>query len=304
MVEPLLAGIEAGGTKVICAVARADGTVLAQTRVLTRAPDETFGDMARFFEHQSQQLGPVSAGGVASFGPLDLDRTSAGYGRLTSTPKQGWSDVDILGHVQAMLGAPVTIDTDVNCAGQAEARYGAARGLDRLCYITVGTGIGVGVVEDGRTNTGAGHPEVGHIRIPRAADDDFAGICPSHGDCAEGLASGPAMKRRWHASAEELAADHVGWVYEAQYIAALCVNLTYIVRPQRIIIGGGVMERSSLMAAVRGSFASQMAGYALDRYSGASAIFLAAPELHDPSPGLVGAIDLARDLLVGRRWHG
>ena len=292
MTERLIAGIEAGGTKILCAVATGDGAVIAQARIATRDPDATFRDIASFYGSH----GPFAAGGVGSFGPLDLDRDSPDYGRITTTPKAGWRGVDMLGRVAAIIRAPVAIDTDVNCAARAEAKSGAGRGLSRLCYVTVGTGIGVGIVDGMRADTGIGHPEVGHTRIPRAADDDFAGSCPSHGDCAEGLASGPAIHSRWGVAAEDLADGHIGWAYEAQYLAALCVNLTYTVRPQRIILGGGVLERASLLGAVRASYLAQAAGYALDRYASDVDRYLCAPDLTDPSPGLVGALDLAATL--------
>jgi len=278
----------------ICAIAGVDGEVIEQTRIATGDPDQTFNAIAAFFDEQAGRYGPVRAGGVASFGPLDLEVESPTYGRLTTTPKLGWSSVDMLGRVRAILKAPTAIDTDVNCAALAEVRFGAGRGLNRLCYITVGTGIGVGVIEAGETNLGAGHPEVGHIRVARALGDDFAGVCPSHGDCAEGLACGPAIKARWNISAEDLPADHPAWEYEAHYIASICVNLTYIVRPQRIIVGGGVMERASLLQAVRERFAQLTAGYALDGYSADIDRFICAPMWRSPSPGLVGAIEIAR----------
>lgn len=298
MTQQLFAAIEAGGTKVICAIAGADGGVLVQARLPTTAPDDTFACIATFFHQQIDRLGRIAAGGIASFGPLDLDPISLQFGQLTTTPKPGWAAVDMLGRVAAILDAPTFINTDVTCAAMAEANVGAGRGLDRLCYMTVGTGIGVGIFDRGATPAGALHPEVGHVRISRAQGDDFAGICPSHGDCAEGLACGPAMKTRWHKSAEELPADHIAWAYEAHYIAAICVNLTYIVRPQRIIIGGGVMEQSSLIGAVRSAYRELMAGYALDRYSVAVETFICLPELRNPSPGLIGALEIARSGLA------
>lgn len=296
MSEDRFAAIEAGGTKIICAIAGADGAVLAQTRLATGLPDANFAAIADFFAAQVARYGPISAGAIASFGPLDLDRSSPHYGCLTTTPKPGWSSFDVLGRFGDIIGAPAGIDTDVNCAALAEARLGAARGLARSCYVTVGTGIGVGMIDRGRIYAGTSHAEAGHIRIARAPGDDFPGVCPSHGDCAEGLASGPAIQARWHISAENLPADHIGWDYQAHYLAALCVNLTYIMRPQRIIVGGGVMERSALLAAVRTAYLRLTAGYALDRFSKDADTYICAPQLRDPAPGLVGAIALARDI--------
>ncbi len=294
MPTSLIAGIEAGGTKMLCAVARPDGRVVERARFDTVEPDATFAGIAAFFAGARDRVGPVAAGGIASFGPLDLDRASPTHGHLTGTPKPGWSGVDMLGRIAAMLDAPVAIDTDVNCAALAERRRGAARGLDRVCYVTVGTGIGVGIVSGtGLHDVGTGHPEAGHMRVARAPGDDFPGICPSHGDCVEGLACGPAMRMRWGVPAQDLPHGHVGWDHAAHYVAALCANLTYVVRPQRIVIGGGVLERPGLIDAVRRDYRRAMAGYALDRFCADADTFLVLPELRDPSAGLVGAFEIA-----------
>ena len=289
----IYAAIEAGGTKILCALMAADGRILAQTRIATRGPEETLADIDAFYAAQAEAFGHPRAAGIASFGPIDLDRTSPAYGRLTTTPKQGWADFDLLGAIQTMLAVPTAIDTDVNCAALAEGAAGAAKGLSRYCYMTVGTGIGVGVVEGGKTSQGTGHPEVGHVRLLRAHGDDFQGICPYHGDCAEGMASGPAMKARWQKSAEDLEIDHPAWEIEAHYIAAICVNLTYSLRPERIIIGGGVLERSTLYNRIRVHFEELTRGYALDQFSRNADSYIVRPQLADPSPGLVGALQLA-----------
>ncbi len=295
MPESLVAAIEAGGTKFVCAVATAGGTVLAQARLATQDPETTFAAVAAFFAGERARRGPVVAAGVGSFGPLDLDPASAGFGRLTTTPKPGWAGVDMRGRVAAIVGAPTAIDTDVNCAGVAEARFGAGRGRARLCYVTVGTGIGVGIVEHGRPLGGVGHAEAGHIRVPRAPGDGFAGLCPWHGDCLEGLAAGPAMAARWGQPAETLGDDHPGWAMAAHYLAALCVKLTYTVRPERIILGGGVAAHPLLHDRVRAAFVRLAGGYALDRCSADPATFICRPELIDPPAGLIGAIALAVD---------
>lgn len=298
MADDLIAAIEAGGTKFLAAVATSDGRVLAEERIATRAPDETFAAVAAFFGREREARGPVRAGGVASFGPLDLDRSSSGYGRMTTTPKPGWSGIDMLGRVRAIVDAPTLIDSDVNAAGMAEARYGAGRGMNRLCYVTIGTGIGVGVIEHGRPLGGVGHPEAGHMRVPRAPGDEFAGVCPYHGDCLEGLASGPAIAARWGVPAEALGEDHPGWAMEAHYLAELCVNMTYLIRPDRIILGGGVAAHPLFHDRVRSCFTDLLAGYAVDRRSADPATFICAPEAREPSAGLVGAMALARDGLA------
>lgn len=301
MSNDLFAAIEAGGTKFLCAVTSADGQVLAQQRIATAAPDETFAGVAAFYQRQREILGPVAAVGLASFGPLDLDRASPGYGRLTSTPKLRWSGVDMRGRIADVVGAPTVIDTDVNCAGLAEARYGAGQGLDRFCYVTVGTGIGIGVIERGFSMSGVGHSEAGHMRVPRATGDDFVGACPFHGDCLEGLACGPAIAGRWGRAAEDLDEDHPAWAIEAHYLAALCINLTYLLRPERIILGGGVMAHPPLHDAVRARFTALAADYALDRCSADYATFVCPPAAQEPSAGLLGAVALARDFIVDSR---
>jgi fructokinase len=295
MMLQTIAGIEAGGTKILCALAAPDGRILAQARVPTGDPDTTFAGMAAFFDEQRRRHGFVRSGGIASFGPLDLDHASPGFGQLTTTPKPGWAAVDMRGRIADLLNAPVAIDTDVQCAAMAEAEAGTGQGLDRLCYVTVGTGIGIGYVERDRSTAGTAHLEAGHIRVPRASGDAaFAGTCPYHGDCLEGLASGPAMAARWSMGAEHLSVDHVGWEYEAHYIASLCVTLAYTLRPNRIVLGGGVMDRTGMHDRVRRQFVKQTAGYALDRWSAVPETFIARPTLTDPSPGLVGALLLAR----------
>ncbi|QJU60271.1 ROK family protein [Sphingomonas sp. AP4-R1] len=295
MTAPLFAAIEAGGTKFLCAVMSPGGEVLTQARIATSTPDETFAAVRRFFRSEREKRGAVAAAGVASFGPLDLDPASPGYGRLTSTPKPSWSSVDMRGIIEDAVGAPTVIDTDVNCAGLAEVEQGAGRGLHRVCYVTVGTGIGVGVIEQGKPLGGIGHAEAGHIRMPRAPGDaQFPGICPYHTDCLEGLACGPAMAMRWGMPAETLGDGHPGWAIEAHYLGALCADLTYVLRPERIILGGGVLAHRSLLDLVREQFATLTAGYALDRCSADPATFIAAPLAEEPSPGLIGALALAR----------
>lgn len=301
MPDALIAGIEAGGTKMLCALAREDGELLAQARIATTAPVQTFAAVGDFFARATDEHGRPVAAGIASFGPLDLDRRSNRYGSLTTTPKLGWSGTNMVTCIEQLLDAPVAIDTDVNCAAVGEACRGAGRGVERLCYVTVGTGIGVGILERGRPMGALGHSEAGHIRVPRAPGDEaFTGNCPFHGDCLEGLASGPAMAARWRAAAETLDADHVAWQFEEYYLAALCINLTYSLRPERIIIGGGVMENPLLLARVRTRYEALAGGYALDRCSADPETYICAPACRDPSPGLLGAFELARNLLVTR----
>ena len=296
-VTGLIGGIEAGGTKFLLGLRR--GTrMIAQTRVETTQPAETMAEVAAFFADAREQHGPPDAVGLATFGPVELDRSSSLFGHIVDTPKPGWDRFDIRSAVAAAADAPVVMETDVNAAAFAEGCAGSCQGLQRYCYVTVGTGIGVGFVEDGQPARAYPHAEAGHIRVGRAQGDDFAGICPYHNDCIEGLACGPAMKARWGVTGSALSEDHPAWTFESFYVAALCANLTYIFRPQRIVLAGGVFNAPFLLERVRETFARQLNRYAPGPYAGDPATYLVAPELDDPSPGLVGAFLLAEDLVA------
>lgn len=297
----LLGAIEAGGTKFLCAVSDGTGRVLEERRIPTTSPAETLGAVERFFEAAIETHGSLSAVGIGSFGPLSLNPLADNYGHITSTPKAGWPDTDLLGHLRPVLRAPIALDTDVNCAAIGEHLFGSGRGHDTFCYVTVGTGIGVGIFVAGAPHGGANHPEAGHIMLPRAADDtQFAGICPFHGDCLEGLACGPAMKARWGQSAETLPAEHQAWDIEADYIAGLCATLTYTVRPDRIILGGGVMDGPSMYDRVRQVLAMKLAGYDSSIRAMDLNTYVARPTAGD-SAGLSGALALAHRTAT-RQW--
>lgn len=300
--EPLLLGaIEAGGTKFLCGIADRNGRVLARTRIATTTPEETLGAAAAFFSENIARHGRLAAFSIGSFGPLSLNPVAADYGAITSTPKAGWQDVDLLGHFSATIDAPMALDTDVNCAAVGERLFGSGRGLDTFCYVTVGTGIGVGLLVGGAPHGGANHPEAGHIRLPRApGDHDFPGACPFHGDCLEGLASGPAMRARWGAAAETLPVNHPAWDVEADYLAGLCATLTYIVRPDRIILGGGVMESHLMHARVRRALISKLAGYDASMRALDMENYIVSPSA-GPSAGLTGAFALAYRMAT-RQW--
>lgn len=303
MVEaPLLLGaIEAGGTKFLCGVADRNGIVLAQVRIPTTTPDKTLRAASDFFADNVARFGPLSAFSIGSFGPLSLNPVASDYGAITSTPKTAWQNVDLLGHFRQTIDAPMALDTDVNCAAVGERLFGSGRGLDTFCYVTIGTGIGVGLLVGGAPHGGANHPEAGHIRLPRAPGDHaFPGICPFHGDCLEGLASGPAMKARWGVEAQALADDHPAWDIEADYIAGLCATLTYIVRPDRIILGGGVMESRAMHARVRRALIGKLAGYDASMRSIDMDDYIAAPTA-GPSAGLTGAFATAYRTAT-RQW--
>src|SRR5690348_15145480 len=238
----MFGAIEAGGTKFVCGVGTGPAD-LTTTQIPTTSPEATMEAAIAFLRERSG--GRLEAVGIASFGPVDLRCGSATYGYVTSTPKPGWQNFDLAGTVARAFGVPVGFDTDVNAAALGEARWGAAQGLSDFLYLTVGTGIGGGAVVHGRVVHGLAHPEMGHIRIPHdLVKDSFPGCCPYHGDCLEGLASGPAIGARWGCPAETLAPEHPAWALEAHYLALALNNWMSVLSPQRIVMGGGVMHRT------------------------------------------------------------
>lgn len=250
--DRLYGGIEGGGTKFVCVVGTGPGDLRAEERFPTTTPDATLGQALAFFRDTQARLGPLAALGIASFGPVDLKPGSPSFGFITSTPKPGWKNVDVAGPFRRALGLDVTFDTDVNAAALGEWRWGAAQDLDTFLYLTIGTGIGGGGLLGGHLMHGLVHPEMGHLRLPRdPAVDPFPGACPFHGDCLEGLASGPALLARWGRPAETLPPEHAAWALEARYLALALVNLICTVSPQRIVMGGGVMDQAHLFPLVR-----------------------------------------------------
>jgi fructokinase len=247
----LYGGLEAGGTKFVCAVGTGPEDLRAETRFPTTTPAETIGRAISFFQAQQRQE-PLAAIGIASFGPVDPNPGSPTFGYITSTPKPGWAHTDFVGTIRQSLEVPIGFDTDVNVAALGEHHWGAAQGLDNFIYLTIGTGIGGGGMINGQLMHGLIHPEMGHIRIPHDLQaDPYAGHCPFHGDCLEGLAAGPALEDRWGQSAETLPADHPAWELEAHYLALALTNFICTLSPQRIVMGGGVMEQPQLLPRVR-----------------------------------------------------
>lgn len=290
----MLGGIEAGGTKFVCVIGTGPDDLRAELRVPTTTPAETLRAVLGFFDSQRPLHGPIEALGIGSFGPVDLDPESPTWGFITATPKPGWAHTDLAGTLRCELGVPVAFDTDVNAAALGEWRHGAAQGLDTCLYLTVGTGIGGGAIAGGRLLHGLVHPEMGHVRVPRdAADLAFPGICPFHGDCLEGLASGPAMAARWGVPPESLPPEHDAWTLEARYLALALAGFVCTLSPQRIIVGGGVMAEPSLLPRVRQQLQMLLGGYiqapevltGIDRY-------LVAPALGSRA-GVIGALVLA-----------
>ncbi len=252
MKTPIYGGIEGGGTKFVCAVGSAEGESLAETRFPTTTPEETLNRAIAFFQEQTRLLGPLSGLGIACFGPLDPDIHSPTYGHILATPKAGWAGADVVGALRSALPVPIAFDTDVNGAALGEWRWGAAQGLSTFLYFTVGTGVGGGAMVEGKLLHGLIHPEMGHIPLPHDyAQDPFPGSCPFHGDCFEGLASGPAMEKRWGQRAETLPPDHPAWDLEAHYIARAMQGFICSFSPQRIILGGGVPQQPALLPLVR-----------------------------------------------------
>jgi fructokinase len=278
----VLGGVETGGTYVSCAVGTGPDDLRAVTRFATTTPGETVDRIAAFFGEHA----PVRAVGVGSFGPVDADPDSAGWGRVTTTPKPGWHDAPVATILRGRLGVPVAFDTDVNAAALGEWRWGAGRGAQRLVYVTVGTGIGAGVVVGGRTLATPMHPEAGHMLIPHDRErDPFPGACPYHGDCWEGLACGPAIQARWGVPGADLPDDHPAWELEAHYLALGVVNLALVLAPDTIVLGGGVLARGGLLERVGEATATLLAGYRPQPS-------LVAPQL-DGRQGVLGAIALA-----------
>ncbi|MCK4608796.1 MAG: ROK family protein [Gammaproteobacteria bacterium] len=248
----LYGGIEAGGTKFVCAIGDNTGKILERARIDTTVPEDTMPKVIDFFQ-QIHAKTPLAAIGISSFGPVDLDIKSPTYGYITTAPKSGWDQFDFVGTLKAALNLPIGFDTDVNGAAIGEARWGNGKGVDSLVYWTVGTGIGAGGILYGKMMHGLIHPEMGHTFIPHdTVHDPFAGICPFHGDCLEGLASGPALMERWGVkSAVDLPDGHEAWDLEAKYLGYAMANCVMTISPQKIIIGGGVMQKKGLLQMVR-----------------------------------------------------
>ena len=258
----LFGGIESGGTKFACVIGRGPGEILAEARIPTTTPGATLSQTVDFFRAESARRGSLAAIGVGSFGPVDLREGSATWGFITTTPKAGWANTDVAGRLMKDLGVPVAFDTDVNAAAVGEARWGAAQGLDTFVYLTVGTGIGGGGLVSGQPMHGLVHPEIGHMLLPHDRSlDPFPGVCPFHGGCLEGLASGPALLARWGQPAESLPADHPAWALEARYLALALVNLVCTLSPQRIVLGGGVMQQAQLFPLIRKEVVTLLNGY-------------------------------------------
>jgi fructokinase len=297
-VSSLYGGVETGGTWCVCAVGSGPDEIVAEAQFPTTEPQETLARIVEFFR---EAPGPLEAVGVGSFGPVDVHPDSPTWGHVTTTPKPGWRYTPVAPVIRDRLGVPVAFDNDVDAAAAGEYRWGAGQGAASLCYVTVGTGIGAGMLIEGNPLHGLVHPEVGHIRIPRDRDpnrDGFAGTCPVHGDCWEGLASGPAMAARWRRPPENLDDDHPAWTLEAEYLSLGILAVVLVVSPEKVILGGGVMEHRPLLGMVRRRLRELVAGY-LDTPLLGTEIdsYLVPPALGDRA-GVLGAIALATSLSI------
>ncbi|MCY2930595.1 MAG: ROK family protein [Planctomycetota bacterium] len=293
--RPLAGGIEAGGTKFVCLVGSGPDHIVAETRFPTTTPAETLGRAIAFF---APYVGPggLAALGLACFGPVDLNEASPTYGHITTTPKPGWAHSDMVGPFRRALGLPVAFESDVNAAAMGEYYWVADnRRCSPLVYFTVGTGIGGGIVLAGKPVHGLVHPEAGHVRLPHDWQvDPFPGVCPYHGDCFEGLASGPAMRARWGCPAEELPAEHPAWDLEAAYMALAMANVICTLSPQRIVLGGGVMQQGHLLPMVRQKVAQVLNGYIQSPALLAQMDAYIVPPALGQRSGVLGALALAQ----------
>lgn len=291
--DELVAGIELGGTKVVCGLGNRRGELLARQELPTRDPDRTLADVRAALEGFFRERGKCVALGIASFGPVRLDAGAADYGCIGPTPKTLWRGCNLPAFFRSWLDVPIALDTDVNGAALGEARWGAAMGCESVVYITVGTGIGGGIIVHGRPVRGLLHPEVGHMRLPRAKGDNFPGNCPHHGDCVEGLAAGSAIVERWGEQLDALAPGHQAYEYEAHYLSHLVVNLILTLVPERIVLGGGVMSNPALFPRIRDRVVESLNGFiSIDMVESRIDELIVPPGLGADS-GVLGAIAMA-----------
>lgn len=288
----IIGAIEAGGTKMVCGIGNENGELLDRISIPTTDPDTTLTKIIEYFRDKD-----IKALGIGSFGPVDLNPISETYGYITSTPKPGWKNTNIVGTFKKALNVPVGIDTDVNGAIYGEVSYGAAKGVDSAIYITIGTGVGVGVYYEGKLMHGLVHPEAGHILLMRHPQDKYKGKCPYHDNCMEGLASGPAIEERFGKPGIELADRPEVWELESYYIALAITNYILCYSPQKIILWGGVMHQENMFSMIRTKVKEMLGGYvASDIFEGDLSDYIIAPGLGE-NPGILGALKLGIDCL-------
>ncbi len=290
----LLGGIEAGGTKFVCAVGESAGTILERITIPTTTPEETMPQVFAFFD--KYQLDAI---GVGSFGPVDVNMDSPTYGSITATPKLAWRNYPLVKELKQRLSVPIGFNTDVNAAALAEATLGAAKGLDSCLYITVGTGIGAGAVVHGKLLQGLSHPEMGHILVRRHEKDTYEGKCPYHQDCLEGLAAGPAIEARWGEKAVNLKSREEVWEMEGFYIAQALMQYILILSPKKIILGGGVMKQEQVFPIIYDHLSRLLNQYiVLPELDEAIDSYIVSPGLGD-NAGVVGSLLLANQAIRG-----
>lgn len=282
----ILGALEAGGTKMVCAIGNEQGKIYKRISSATETPDKTLPAIIRFFREQG-----VEALGIGCFGPIDLKRTSPTYGYITTTPKQAWKNCDIVGIFKKELEIPIGFDTDVNGSALGEATWGAAQGLENSIYITIGTGIGAGIIVNGKLLHGMLHPEAGHILLKPHEHDYYKGRCPFHKICFEGLAAGPAIEERWGKKGIELTENREVWELEAYYIGQALVNYIVMLSPQKIILGGGVMHQEQLIPLVQKEVKRQLNGYIMTKELEDMNHYIVLPSLND-NQGIMGALKL------------
>ncbi|MGN0373773.1 MAG: ROK family protein [Enterocloster sp.] len=287
----LIGALEAGGTKMVCAVGKEDGTILEQISIPTTTPEETLPQIVEYFKGKN-----IAALGVAAFGPVDVKPESETYGYILDTPKLAWRHKDLLGELKE-LNVPMGLDTDVNGSCLGEMTYGCAKGLDSVIYITIGTGVGVGVCANGKLLHGMLHPEGGHILLQRHPQDPEGGICPYHKNCLEGFASGPSIEARWGKKAKELTDRPEVWELESYYIAQALVDYIMILSPQKIILGGGVMHQQQLFPLIREKVKEMLNGYINTKEIQDLDSYIVPASLHDDQ-GIMGCIKLGLNALA------
>ena len=290
----LYGGIEGGGTKFICAVGTGPDDIRAEARFPTATPADTLPKVVEFFKNQVQVHGELASLGIASFGPVDLKPKSPTYGYITSTPKPGWAFFNFVGTMHQALDIPMGFDTDVNMAALGEWTWGAGQGLDTFVYLTIGTGIGGGIIAGGKLVHGLVHPEIGHILLPHDRQvDPFEGSCPYHKDCFEGLANGPSIEKRWGQRGETLPVDHPAWELEANYLALAVESLVVTLSPERVVLGGGVMEQPRLFPMLREKVQRLLNGYVKSAQILEHMDTYILPPALKPRSGVLGALALA-----------
>ena len=290
-----LGALEAGGTKMVCAIGDETGKIFEQISIPTRTPEDTIPEIIDYF-----QKAQIEALGIGCFGPIDPDRQSATYGYITSTPKLAWANFNIVNAFEKALNCPVGFDTDVNGSVLGEVTFGQAKGKSCVVYVTIGTGVGAGIYIEGKLLHGMLHPEAGHVMIQRREGDNYQGKCPYHGTCLEGMAAGPAVEERWGRKAVELKDRKEVWDLEAYYIAQALTGYILTLSPEMIILGGGIMHREKLFLMIRDYVKEMLGGYIKTEELENMENYIVPASLNDDQ-GIMGALELGKRALAERK---